>query len=729
MRTLSLKRWSGAPLAAAAAFLCSLVGAAVSRDPGFNRWDNFEYFSILYWKIHSLWLAGQVPWWNQHQFLGEPLLANAQSAAFYPPHTVAVALLRAFGGGPGDLAACVALLHIPWMAAGWHLLLESLGVRRVLALAGAVSLACCGYFAVLGMVWMHMLPAYAWLPWVLLGVWTALEHGVTLGRSALIAAGLACAAAAGHPQQTVYIWLHVLAFAAAAAWTGWSAGRRGRLARLALALALAGGASLLLLLAPLRMLAETARPHGLSPEDVLVHAALPRSFVGMILPLFRVANGFIANDTSIFLFAGGWVVPALLAAAALFVRVKEARWRRLALGWAGMGAFFTLLSLGPWGVLYPLTLGIPVWRDFRWPHKLLPHVVACWVVLAALSLERLLRHAETLTREERIAASALPCGLACLGLAFLGSPLLASPGGVLSFLGGLACLGLTAWCHRPRPQAVWTAAVLAGAVGTVALAHDLPLKGYAESYGGAPAWVAMIDRAYRVLPVSSEHLDSRTRRLRPFARYHAATLDGYLSATGHSPGLLPRWYMASLGADASGVLEQGRLDRLVGTRFLDQLGVRYLVADKRDLRNLVTLGLKGLKRLYDGADAAVFENPRALPRLFFATAVGAYSPASFEAQLLRPSDGRRPALLDGWILPAASLPQAVATSFLSPEERSLEAKVFAPKGGILVMSQTWYPGWKAWADGRPLRVRRANETLCAVEVPAGAKRVVFRYGL
>jgi hypothetical protein len=51
----------------------------------------------------------------------------------------------------------------------------------------------------------------------------------------------------------------------------------------------------------------------------------------------------------------------------------------------------------------------------------------------------------------------------------------------------------------------------------------------------------------------------------------------------------------------------------------------------------------------------------------------------------------------------------------------------APAGSALVVSENFYPGWKATVDGQPATVSRANFTLIGVELPTGAKSVQLRF--
>jgi uncharacterized membrane protein YfhO len=49
------------------------------------------------------------------------------------------------------------------------------------------------------------------------------------------------------------------------------------------------------------------------------------------------------------------------------------------------------------------------------------------------------------------------------------------------------------------------------------------------------------------------------------------------------------------------------------------------------------------------------------------------------------------------------------------------------QGGLLVLSDNYYPGWKASVDGQPSLVFRANHTMRAVRVPAGTHVVSFEF--
>ena len=76
-------------------------------------------------------------------------------------------------------------------------------------------------------------------------------------------------------------------------------------------------------------------------------------------------------------------------------------------------------------------------------------------------------------------------------------------------------------------------------------------------------------------------------------------------------------------------------------------------------------------------------------------------------------------------LPAAdTTARAVLTKY---EPNELTYDVRSEKGGLVVFSEIYYPGWTATLDGEPLAIGRADYVLRAVRVPAGKHEVTFSF--
>jgi hypothetical protein len=75
--------------------------------------------------------------------------------------------------------------------------------------------------------------------------------------------------------------------------------------------------------------------------------------------------------------------------------------------------------------------------------------------------------------------------------------------------------------------------------------------------------------------------------------------------------------------------------------------------------------------------------------------------------------------------PEASAAEEASIVREAPEEVAIRAVVASP--GLLVLGDTWYPGWTATVDGAPADVLRVNHAFRGVPVGAGVHDVVFRY--
>ncbi|HVS60896.1 MAG TPA: YfhO family protein [Gemmatimonadaceae bacterium] len=74
---------------------------------------------------------------------------------------------------------------------------------------------------------------------------------------------------------------------------------------------------------------------------------------------------------------------------------------------------------------------------------------------------------------------------------------------------------------------------------------------------------------------------------------------------------------------------------------------------------------------------------------------------------------------------ALPAPIAVTTSVshYEPGKVRIDLSAPAPDGASLVVSENYYPGWKATVDGKPAQIGRADYIFIGVELPAGARTV------
>jgi hypothetical protein len=129
-------------------------------------------------------------------------------------------------------------------------------------------------------------------------------------------------------------------------------------------------------------------------------------------------------------------------------------------------------------------------------------------------------------------------------------------------------------------------------------------------------------------------------------------------------------------------------------------------------------------------DARLYWMDGTLPRAFFASGVRrARSPGEALREFLDPAFpyGNTVVLEEGDAVPIAGRPAAGSVRMLRYENQRVVCEVTADVPGHLVLLDSFYPGWRAYRDGREVPVRRADFAFRAVAVEAGTHTVEFRY--
>ena len=161
----------------------------------------------------------------------------------------------------------------------------------------------------------------------------------------------------------------------------------------------------------------------------------------------------------------------------------------------------------------------------------------------------------------------------------------------------------------------------------------------------------------------------------------------------------------------------------------DLFGVRFILTGVPVERIDPTLHPGDLELIARTADAFIYENPRALPRVMF---LHDYRVVDFE-ELMRSGwpagvDPRRTLLLDQ----APPHPPAGAAGngtarIVDYKNTEVTVDVESDTGGFLVLTDAWHPWWRAEVDGVPAPILKADVLFRAVEVGSGRHRIRFTF--
>ena len=223
-----------------------------------------------------------------------------------------------------------------------------------------------------------------------------------------------------------------------------------------------------------------------------------------------------------------------------------------------------------------------------------------------------------------------------------------------------------------------------------------------------------LEGPFRIFPMDSPQ--------RPFSALFGSNrfmVFGIESIGGYHPAKLS-WYEQYLKALA---------EALAGGNFqpLDMMNVRYIVSGTRLPES------PRLRPVWSGQDfeqqpRVIYENMGAFPRAWVAGGYRVVGPDETPALLAAGDvDLRHTALLDRKpaIEPVPGDSAQVTVVKRSARELSLAVELDRP--GLVVVSEIYYPDWKATVDGAPAEVLRANHVLRALALGAGRHQIVFRY--
>ena len=571
-------------------------------------------------------------------------------------------------GDPWRAATLFVLLHLPLAAAGTLLLARELGLSRGAAALAAVGFAGSGYL--LSMHGGHYYFASAAL---LPGVTALLLRARSPRATALAAGGVALLIFNGE--------LQALAFAGVIAAT---LGFGRRVAWMAAAAALGAMLGAVQLLPTLAFARETVRAAGLGAAEAGSWALHPLRWIELLVPLpFGVAwpeNGYWGTAlgahhlpwaASLYL-GPPLLLPALLAAP---------RHKRL----AALALASLLLAAGPVLPLFSLWMRVPLADRFRYPEKYALPATLLLCLLGALGVEALAREPR-----RRWFAAAAALLLAAAGLAWSQPPwLMAAIASGLAraeanLPAALALAGLaTALLH-----ASLLCAALAGALWLAKTrpALLLPLFVCAALVSQGTAGARVLSFGDGSFLRREPDLVARIRSAIPPGSAGRVFNDGSCGFRGGGTGTL---------------LERKRQwDWATGKEnFLSLFGVRAALGyGASEWRRQVDY-VHGLER-------------SSVPRLLGAALVVGCPRGLPEVRAV-PDPVPRVRLEHGRAMVVEDAPEKI--------------RISVEGSGRLVLADLLAPGWSARVDGREAPVALAEGIWRGVEVPEGAREVVFEY--
>jgi hypothetical protein len=726
-----------------AAFPQVLLGLQtfVVRDFG------FFVFPLAYYQRECFW-HGQLPLWNPYNNCGVPFLAQWNTMPLYPPALIYLVLPLEWS------LSFFSLLHLFWAGLGMYCLAHRWTGNRLAAAVAGLIFAFNGLSLNL-LMWPSHLATLSWMPWVVLTVERAWEEG----RRKLVLAAMvgALQMLAGGPEITLFTWLILLALWASGMWRVFrppsvrqaespaSSGPASSFAmfwRFPLVVVLVAALAAVQLLPFLDLAAHSQREPGFADARWSMPAW---GWMNFLVPMVYgsvwnkgvffqynqawTSSYYLGGGGLLLVLLGVWVAPQrrrtrLLAAAsvlglalALGDQVGPVRWLRHLIPQLGLMTYpvkfvtvavFAAPLLAAFGLarfqsleagqrrefqkrlvflaalLLALIAGILLWA-WRFPLQGddVPATLrnglgrAGFLVAAAALLF-------TLQRAEKGAATLKP-RLQCLGRLRPFIPVLL-----------LLVLWLDVWTHEPPQNPSVPAWIYAPGLARAKLA----MKPQPE-LGGSRAMVSpAAEVRFTRFIMSDLKIDFLAKRLCCFADCNllddVPKVNGFFSLYPAQSGELTSVLYGSTNASFPHLEDFMGVSQLTSPREVTE----WLPRD-----SFLPLATAGQRPVFlDDTNAL-----RALIAPDFDSRKVVFLPPEMRAFVsVRKETSAR-----------------VISQQFAPERVDLEVEAAAPS--LVVLAQTWYHQWRAYVDGAPARLLRADYAFQAVQVPAGRHQIQLFY--
>jgi hypothetical protein len=694
----------------AAAFPAVLIGARtfIIRDFGM-----FGY-PLAYFHRESFW-RGELPFWDPLNSCGLPFLAQWNTLTLYP------------------LSLIYLLLPLTWSLPFFclaHQFLGGLGMyfwawrwtnhRLAAALAG-LTFAFNG-LTLNSLMWPNIIAALAWMPWV---IWLG-QRAWREGGKAFVWAVLAGAMQmlAGGPEPVLLTWFILAVFA------GCDFAKEPTL-RTKIPLRFSGMGLLVALICAaqllpfVELLAHSQRDRGFSSASH--NWAMPFwGWANFLVPLFRTTptpQGVFFQNGQYWTSSYYTGIATLLLLAAAVWRARN--WRVLTL--AGLLLLGLVLALGDSTLLYRGLLAcVPGIGFIRYPIKYVILVLAVAPVLAAYGFQ------------------ALACGKPGAGRFEFGCAL-----ALLLLTGAIIVVDWNTTEH----DEVWRATLInalarAGAFVVIAFAGFLFLRASGRRRRLLAVLVLVLIWLDFITHVPNQNPATRAFVYTPGWARAELKLEPQ-PAAGHSRVMLGKSIYESLRVhplpDTGATFLRNRLAIRANCNLLDDLPQidGFFSMTPREAAIATQLPYQHSEREFPALlDFMAVSHTTGSNTLDWAprgtampVVTGGQQPVfaddqtALEALSRTNVDFRQTVFLPLEARGAVSAAQEAGANVRVSAfaNQKIEIQTEATAATLVVISQAYYPAWRAYVDGRPVKLWRANFAFQAVEVPGGRHEVQLRY--
>ena len=705
---------------------------------------------------------GQLGFWNPYIFMGFPLLAEPEVGPLYPLN-----LLFALPIPPYYALTLFIVIHYSLAGVFSYLLARSLDISRAGSFVSGLVFAF-GGFLMAQLTNINILTGSIWLPLILCLFSQAIRR-----RSYTFAIGagviLALQILPSHPQIILYILIILGLYYLYSLLTLPRAEMRPTLtlSLISLTTVVVGMGLAAVQLIPTYQLKELSALSESPGYDFVTAYSLPKfrllsflfpNFLGNPVigykgePFFEEHHGYVG------------ILPLILAALA-WGRRRDPQVRFFGL----LAPLSIVLALGNETPLYHLLARVPVFNYFRVPARWLLALTFCLAILAGYGLDHLLEQPEKRSRANWgrwLVIAGLVLTLTLPSLFFYRKQAMSVTSFIMEHLySGTAIYALRALIrYLPRfPDAPQTnllarlfPPLLNPLIFFLLMFNSSALLLFLFLRKKVPSgWFQMIAAGLITLDLfmtggttinrvqDASYFDKRASTV--FLEKNLGLARIYSpDREGQAPQKLLDYFPMIYRIQSTGslpsvsVLSSQRYDEFTGallqnTRLLNLAGVKYILTAREEPEEWWH---NTLHKVYSEEALNIYENLDVMPRAFLVHQ--AEVPSSDEAILAQLigeefdlsssillEDERALARLESVTRASPPAEGRDDVKIVEYEANRVVIETTSSQAGFLFLSDTYYPGWRAWVDGQEETVYRADYLFRAVLVPSGQHAVEF----
>jgi hypothetical protein len=733
-------------------------------DKTLFRWDITSiHYPLGVFKARVL-SSGQLPLWNPHILFGFPQLADQEVLAFHPLNFLFLLPLK-----PYVTLSSFAVAHFILAGIFSYMLARALQMSRTAALIVAVSFSLGGYL-VAQLTNMTIMTGSVWLPLILFFFIKALETRPAV-YVILCAGTIALQIMVAHPQVVFYSLFTLGGYGVFRFSRLWRDSemtvqekKRSMVGLLSfLAIIFAAGLSLaaVQIVPTLELKALSPRATGLGYAMITLFSLAPYNLLTFLFPniLGNPVIGYTGEGVFEEFHAYAGIVPLLLVPWSWAKRPRDGHVAFFTI----LGAASLLLALGHYTPLYDLLVRVPGFNFFRVPARWLfilsfslamlagygfdtllaarerekGHFADFWKILCwlnvgfSLILLALLAYGQQAAQQVKGLGSGLLSEHALdrtliLIQGLTRQPLIRVAGDLSTTMSSLnsvvlyvllsnACfLVIYLWNKRKMGASTLQVAMVSLVVVDLLITGGTTVNpvregSYLQGPAGAVSFLRENAGLQRIYP--NVHQDDLSNLMEAIPAVH-----GLYSVGGHVSELATERYRVFIDALASSPALQ------------NLSGIKYVLAARNS-------EFPDHVKVHEGGGLKIYENESVFPRAFIVhdAEVIASEQGVIDRMLGDKFDPGRTAILEEEPLqrpdqvPHLAEPDihGAEITLYDPCQVVIEADLSAD--GFLVLSDTYYPGWKVFVDGREDRIYRADYLFRAVFLERGKHVVEFRY--